>query len=216
MQDAIRYTFSGIMGFLITLTLFFGMKSLLGDRAKIKDNDFLDFKISYVKAEIETKQRSRQRKKPPEPEKSSQPPAAPKLNVAQNNKSLVDMLSDYNNGKNLNILKNMGLPGLNVNIGKPSIDNQGGLKAGIPPIYPPKALLNNIEGWVHVKISVNAFGSVDDVLVLNSEPARLFDEAALKAVRKWAFHQKKINDTPVPFEFTQTIEFKLGQPIEID
>jgi protein TonB len=209
MQQIIRFTCSGFLGFFITLVLFFGMMKLLGSGYKVSNSDSLNFNISYVKAEVDTKERKRLKKKPPEMKKSSQPPAAPRLNVVQSDHAMINLPSNFNNGKNLNILNKIDLPGFNMDVGGANIDSQGGFKAGIPPIYPPKALLKNTEGWVKVLISIDEFGSVSAVSVLDSNPARLFDEAALKAVRKWSYYEKKVNDEPVPYQVTQTVEFNI-------
>ncbi len=191
------------------MALFFGMMNLLGSKSNTLNSDTMDFRISYVKAEVETKQRKRQKKIPPEMQKSSQPPAAPRLNIPQNANPLINLPNNFVSGQNLNILDRISLPGFSMNTGGVNIDSQGGVKAGIPPIYPPKALLKNTEGWVQVMISVNAMGLVSEVTVLDSYPARLFDEAAVKAVRKWSFYQKQVYEKAVPYQFTQTIEFKI-------
>ncbi len=214
MYQAIRYTCSGILGFFITAALFVGMLNLLGSGSKFVSTDSLDLSISYVKAEVETKQKQRQRKKPPEPEKTTQPPTVPRLNTVQNNNAVLNMPTDFSQGKNINLLNKSSAPGFSVHLGGPNFGSQGGIKAGIPPIYPPKALLNNIEGWVQVLIEVNEMGTVSKVSVLKAEPKHLFEEAALKAVRKWSFYPQKENGVAVPYQSIQTIEFKLEQIIE--
>ena len=108
------------------------------------------------------------------------------------------------------------MPGFKMAVEGANIDSQGGVKAGIPPIYPPAAILKNAEGWVQVLISVNEMGLVSDVTVVKANPPRLFDNAAIKAVRKWSFYQKKVDDIAVPYQFSQTIEFKIDQIIEQD
>ncbi len=214
MFQAIRFTCSGILGFFITAALFLGMLNLLGSGPKFISTDSLDLSISYVKTEVATKQKQRQKKKPPEPEKTTQPPTVPRLNIVQNNHAELNMPADYSHGKNLNLLNKTSIPGFSVHLGGPNLGSQGGIKAGIPPVYPPKALLRNIEGWVQVLIEVNEMGTVSKVSVLNAEPKHLFEEAAMKAVRKWSFYPQKENGVAVPYQLTQMIEFKLEQIIE--
>jgi TonB family protein len=50
--------------------------------------------------------------------------------------------------------------------------------------YPPRALQSNIEGWVEIAYTVGADGSVSNIKVLNSTPARTFDSSASKAVSR--------------------------------
>jgi protein TonB len=214
MQQMIRFTCSGFLGFFITAALFIGMLNLLDLNYKVINTENMDFKISYVNAEIDIKERKRQIKKPPEIQKSSQPPAAPQLKIVQNDSPMFNSPNTYNNGKNLNILNKISMPGLKMDVEGANIASQGGVKAGIPPIYPPAAILKNAEGWVQVMISVNEMGSVSDVAVLKSNPPRLFDNAAIKAVKKWSFYQKKVDDKAVPYQFSQTIEFKIDPIIE--
>jgi TonB family protein len=48
--------------------------------------------------------------------------------------------------------------------------------------YPPRALQSNIEGWVEIAYTVAADGSVSNIKILNSTPARTFDSSATRAV----------------------------------
>lgn len=55
------------------------------------------------------------------------------------------------------------------------------------PVYPSEAMRAGIEGRVRVLVDVNADGTVKDVRVGKSEPAGVFDEAALSAVQEMLF-----------------------------
>ena len=78
--------------------------------------------------------------------------------------------------------------------------NGGGLAVGsdrdelplvrVPPDYPPGAVTRNIEGWVQVRFTVTATGSVRDAVVVASEPKTIFDEAALKAIARWRYNPR--------------------------
>jgi protein TonB len=78
----------------------------------------------------------------------------------------------------------------------------------VPPLYPRRALRRKQQGWVEVALTIAADGSVTAARVLNSEPARVFDQAALKAVRRWRF-QPRVGAGPV--SATQKIDFRLEQ-----
>ena len=60
----------------------------------------------------------------------------------------------------------------------------------IDPDYPPRALRDEIEGWVEVQFSVTASGAVKDVVIVDSRPKNIFDEAVLKAVGRWRYNPK--------------------------
>ena len=56
------------------------------------------------------------------------------------------------------------------------------------PNYPVRAVRNNTEGWVSIELTISPAGDVINVNVLNSfRNLKVFDNAALKAVRKWEF-----------------------------
>lgn len=55
------------------------------------------------------------------------------------------------------------------------------------PAYPPEALRSGRAGEVQVEFTVNPDGSVADARVIRADPPRVFDRAALNAVRRWRF-----------------------------
>ena len=92
--------------------------------------------------------------------------------------------------------------------------NQGGNSQVIPlvrinPQYPRNELLAGVEGWVKVRFTVEPDGSVSSPKVIQSKPPRVFDTAALRAIKKWKFKPKVVNGIAVQQDGTQLIEFKL-------
>lgn len=73
-----------------------------------------------------------------------------------------------------------------------------------PPRYPPLALRRRIEGDVTVVFTVRTDGSVDAPRVASAQPAGLFEDAALDAVRRWRFAP-----VPRPVETRQVLNFRL-------
>ena len=55
------------------------------------------------------------------------------------------------------------------------------------PRYPDLALARRLEGHVELVFSVGPDGRVDDVRLLDSEPAGLFDASAKAVARRWRF-----------------------------
>lgn len=80
----------------------------------------------------------------------------------------------------------------------------------VPPVYPTEAFRKRQEGWVEVEFTVTADGKVSNAAVANSNPARVFNEAALRAVQAWSFKPKTENGTPVEEHMKRRIEFKLA------
>lgn len=79
----------------------------------------------------------------------------------------------------------------------------------VPPNYPPRASSRHIEGWVTVEFTINTDGSVDDAVVVGSDPEAIFDEAALIAIGKWKFKEKNVNGVAVTQRAVQRLQFKL-------
>jgi protein TonB len=79
----------------------------------------------------------------------------------------------------------------------------------VPPKYPARAANRNIEGWVKVEFTIQTDGSVDDAVVVGSEPENIFDDAALTAIGKWKFKEKIVNGVAVPQRAVQRLQFKL-------
>jgi len=78
------------------------------------------------------------------------------------------------------------------------------------PAYPPEAVRAHKDGWVQVEFTVDANGQVTDAKVATADPPRLFNTAALDAVRRWTFKPRMENGKAVEERMSRRIEFKLG------
>jgi len=77
------------------------------------------------------------------------------------------------------------------------------------PRYPPDAFRSRQEGWVEVAFTVAADGSVKNGSVVNANPPRLFNTAALRAITEWKFQPRLENGQPAEQQMRTRIEFKL-------
>jgi periplasmic protein TonB len=75
----------------------------------------------------------------------------------------------------------------------------------IEPEYPRRAQESGIEGWVQVQFTVNAAGTVTDVLVVDADPKGVFDAAATKAVQHWKYAPKVDDGRAVEMRGVQVI-----------
>ena len=57
----------------------------------------------------------------------------------------------------------------------------------VPPTFPDAARRSGMSGWVDVQLLVKPDGSVSDVMITGAEPAGVFEQAAVDAVRKWRY-----------------------------
>ena len=80
----------------------------------------------------------------------------------------------------------------------------------VPPKYPLQAARDNQQGWVEVEFTVTADGGVSNAHVVDAEPRRVFDRAAIEAVSRWQFKPALINGTPTAVVLKRKLEFKLG------
>lgn len=83
------------------------------------------------------------------------------------------------------------------------------LVKSIPPQYPNAALRRRQEGWVQVEFTVTSDGSVANARVLDADPPRTFDRAALDAVQRWNFNPAMRNGAAVEATVRRRIEFKM-------
>ena len=85
------------------------------------------------------------------------------------------------------------------------------LLAGADPAYPAAARAAGIEGQVQVAYDVTAAGRVENAVVLTAEPAGVFEEAALAAVRSWRFRPAIERGVPVAAPGrVSVLRFRLG------
>ncbi|MCO7201488.1 energy transducer TonB [Pseudoalteromonas sp. OANN1] len=80
------------------------------------------------------------------------------------------------------------------------------------PNYPPAAARDGVEGWVEMEFAISPQGEVIDVKVTNAEPKRVFDQAAVRALRKWKYRPLIVDGKPQP-QYAQRVvlEFTLEQ-----
>jgi protein TonB len=79
----------------------------------------------------------------------------------------------------------------------------------INPQWPREALVEGIEGYVVVEVTIAADGSVRGVVVMESVPRRLFDRNVIRAVLKWKFKPRIVNGVPVERKAIQRLDFNL-------
>jgi len=197
-------------GVAISLALFWLMNFMISnDQAVLKKSETLHM-VDFIRLKheslFETKERHKPKKREPD-----QKPATPKMSVAKN---IVQADSP-----------DIDMPNLDIPLQPSNFSGSlvGGLKMGsgiamgaelmplvrIPPKYPMRAAMDRIEGWVKVEFTITETGMVKDAIVAESNPSRVFDRAALRAIVKWKFRPKLVDGRPVSQRALQLLEFKL-------
>jgi len=79
------------------------------------------------------------------------------------------------------------------------------------PTYPAAAARNRQSGWVEVEFTVAASGEVQNAHVVASQPGRVFDREAVRAVESAKFDPKLVNGQAVASTLKRRIEFNLSE-----
>jgi TonB family protein len=79
----------------------------------------------------------------------------------------------------------------------------------VNPVYPDAAKEAGIQGVVIMECTIRPDGTVGQAKVVRSA-APLLDDAAVKAVRQWAYTPTLLNGVPVPVIMTVTVNFRLS------
>lgn len=114
-------------------------------------------------------------------------------------------------------LNGMGLPGrIETNL---DLDIGAGLQASdgeylpivkVAPQYPRRALTRGIEGYVIIQYTVTKQGTTRDGIVVEAQPEKIFDKAALKSASRYKYKPRVINGRAVEVPGVRTrITFKI-------
>lgn len=206
-----RYTSSMFVATILSLLTFLGMSLLIANPKfqKSTNIEMVDFtKIADVK---KSTVKPVKKTPPPKPAKAKQPPAAPALDIAQNNvRPVIEATPNQRANKKFDLTQ-FKSPILNndYETGNSPLDN--GLRQLLPiqPVYPPIALRNKVEGWVKVEFVVNEFGQVINAKVVDSKPKHIFNAATIKAIYKSKFKPLVVNGKAMSQTAIQIIEFKI-------
>ena len=125
------------------------------------------------------------KRKLPEKQKKEEPPPPPDLQLSQPKgpdsgemaiaAPSVDLSPDIGGG---------------VNLGAAPSDTDIVPLVRVQPIYPVRAQERGIEGYVIMSFTISPTGTVKNPVVLESSPSRIFDRAAIRAIKKWKYRPK--------------------------
>jgi len=84
---------------------------------------------------------------------------------------------------------------------------------GADPQYPVTAREAGVEGFVTLSYAVSVEGIVSNIQVVESQPAGVFDAAAIEAVQRWRYNAPKRDGQPVAVDtVNSTLRFTLATP----
>lgn len=182
----VRFLIALLLSAGITLGLFFLMQSLIqmsgSALTEPPKGSVLDF--VRVKPEEQVQKKDRKPRKPPKPK---EPP--PQMNQPQ-----MDSPTPNAEGSGLDFAADVG--------DDVSLDGGLALESGdgeylpivkVAPVYPRRALQRGIEGYVILEFTVTKQGSVRDPIVIEAEPAGIFEQAAKDAALKFKYKPRVVN-----------------------
>ncbi len=199
-----RPLIAAFMGALTAFGLFWVMQALVGVTGELQDPG-KRLSVDFVRLRRD-KTPNIKKREPPKRQKPEQQPPPPEMNIAKNMNpgDAVGSIIPIMDGE--------------VELGKATnLAAGGGSDRDIVPLvrvdpeYPPRAKAQGIEGWVELEFTISPVGTVKEAQVIGSDPAYVFDRAALRAVRRWRYNPKVVENVPVERPGVQVrIIFDLG------
>jgi len=109
-----------------------------------------------------------------------------------------DKQINLNDGPALNIDRGGANIETGLDIGGASISATDGdylPLVAIAPQYPTRAAQRGIQGWCLVSFTVNGLGNVeeDSIVVVDAEPASIFDRSSIRAAARFKFQPRVID-----------------------
>lgn len=207
MGAGVRYFVSVLLAVIVTLAAFYMMHKLIsgatGDRESIEPPPGIRFGPVEIEQTIQEKRRERP-EPPPPPE---EPPPPPEIEIAEVQQTTVNM--PELDMPDLNFSPTGGNPVLGSFNTNRNAEGDVVPLVRIQPQYPRDAAMNQIEGWVRVSFTITETGTVTNPRVIDAEPPRVFDRAALRAILRWKFKPRIIDGVAVARTATQQIDFTL-------
>jgi protein TonB len=191
---ALRGPFSALGGALVAGALFLGLSRLVSvpfEAPALEKAVRIDFTPQVIESPLITKRQPKVEREPPVLE-----PEPTRIGGPERDGGFEPVSFEP---------PKIGTPIRGGGIGVGGIDTEVIPRVRVNPDYPPQAITRGLEGWVQVRYTVTAIGTVRDAVVVASEPGTTFDEAALKAIARWRYNPRVENGEAVERVGLQTI-----------
>lgn len=199
------------LGLFVALMLFWVMHTLISGTSNIKRSDDSAVRLDFIKVDQDELENVKKRTPPPEPEPPEKPPPPPKITVDNPDQPARNMPKIDMPRISLGLTSGSG-----PYLGRWSAGDAGAEGDIIPivriePQFPREALLKGINGWVEVEFTIEPDGSVSNPRVIDSQPPRIFDRNALRAIYKWKFKPRIVDGKPVARRAKQRMDFTVKE-----
>ncbi|KIM11915.1 MAG: hypothetical protein KU37_03425 [Sulfuricurvum sp. PC08-66] len=195
-------------GAISAIVLFWLLSLLVAQGDGYKKESSTPKNIDFIRHQKSSDLEAKSRVRPPKPQT---PPPPPTPQMALNEKPPKPQITPMKlNAPRITLPTNIkGDLAINANVGSGNMEVIPLVR--IAPMYPKAALRMKKEGYVTLRFFIDPKGSVTSASVVASQPEGLFDDAALRAIKRWKFKPKLVNGEAVEQEGEQTINFSLEQ-----
>lgn len=174
----------------VSVVVFYFMSVLISTGKNPKSAENQDVNVEFLLNDSLDELELRSRRLPKKPETDSPPPETPKLEVQATEiekptlsaeQPQLELPEDFQSSNEGAYVSNQAVtPVFRMN-----------------PIYPRKAALRNIEGFVVLKFDINERGGVDNISVMQARPPQIFNSSAIQALGKWKYKPRIENGKAV-------------------
>ncbi len=182
----LRYSVAVALGAVVTFGLLMLMRAVISDPNPAEDSGITGDVLDFVRLEQDREVVSKDRKPEPPPPPDEPPDPQPKPVLS----------SDHTIGAEIRPVV-VDVPFDGGGIGDFSGDGEYLPIVKVAPIYPRRALMRNIEGFVLIELVVTATGTVRDPVVLEAKPPGFFERAAITAALKFKYKPKVVDGKAV-------------------
>lgn len=192
----------GLFGIVFVMVGLVVMNGLESSKQNKKGKSSTSFDLSKMQKKKKKKQVVKRRPKRKKPKKVAPPSLASSLTGSSFGLGQFEFLADGANGL-------LGDPG-DVVMTEDTVDEIPRASYRPPLKYPDYARKRGLGGYVLLNLLVDKTGNVQDVRLLNSEPAGVFDQVAMESVKEWSFDPATYKGSPVKVWVKQRIAFNLN------
>ncbi len=170
------------LGLLVTFALFWIMQALIGVEGELREGGPAP-SVEFVRLRRDSAPPPPDRE-PPKREKPEQPPPPPEMNVSKSinpGEATADIMPLVDAAAEVQSAASEGVGGSDAD-STPLVQ--------VDPDYPPRAKQRGIEGWVIVEFTITPLGTVENPRVIQANPPGVFEQATLRAVRRWRYNPR--------------------------
>ncbi len=203
----IRYFVALPIAVLVTLALFWVMQWLIVPKGGIERNEIVQSLVEFVRVKHEPRAAEEKKRILPK----QKPKEMPKMNTK------VATSTDVTTPQP--VAMDVSMPSIKSSIGfangpkltipAMSVDSDLIALVRINPQYPMRARQRKIEGYVKMRVYVGTDGKTKKVEIIEANPPKIFNRAAIRALYRWKFKPKTVGGKPVEQTGILQIDFNM-------